>query len=116
MPTMVAVAPASQACRDIGRDQIVGFVAVLLQARHIEGARRLPDEGELGAQVVGRRKSGFFAPYKRSICSLRNVFSDLSNTTARWVGRSCGFMSRISFHNMLQKPSTALTCSPSICG
>src|SRR5262244_1989146 len=45
--------------------------------------------------------------------SVRNVLSDLSNTTARWVGRSSGFMSRKSFHSMLQKPSTALTCRPS---
>ena len=45
--------------------------------------------------------------------SVRKVFSDLSKTTARWVGRSSGFMSRNSFHSMLQKPSTALTCSPS---
>ncbi len=35
---------------------------------------------------------------------VRKVFSDLSNTIARWVGRSSGFMSRRSFHSMLQKP------------
>jgi hypothetical protein len=32
---------------------------------------------------------------------------------ARWVGRLSGGMSRNSFHSMLQKPSTALTCKPS---
>ncbi len=38
----------------IGRDQIVGFVAVLLQARHVEGAHGRADERELGTQVVRR--------------------------------------------------------------
>ncbi len=31
---------------------------------------------------------------------------------ARCVGRLSGGMSRNSFHSMLQKPSTALTCKP----
>ena len=63
----------------------------------------------------GMRSSGAaerFALYSVYI-SVRNVFSDLSNTTARWVGRLSGGISRSSFHSMLQKPSTALTCSPS---
>src|SRR5215475_11854561 len=45
--------------------------------------------------------------------SVRNVFSDLSKITARWVGRSSGFISLSSFHSMAQKPYTALTCVPS---
>ncbi len=49
-----------------------------------------------------------FALYSVYI-SVRKVFSDLSNTTARWVGLSSGFISWRSFHSMLQKPSTALT-------
>ena len=45
--TMVAVAPASQASRHIGRDQIVGLKAVLLQAGQIEGVHRFADQPEL---------------------------------------------------------------------
>ena len=48
--------------------------------------------------------------------SLRKVLPGLSNTTARCVGASSAWasrMSQISFHNMLQKPATAPTGAPS---
>ena len=51
---MVAVAPASQACAHIGRDQVVGLEALLLQARQIEGVHRLADQRKLRTQIVGR--------------------------------------------------------------
>ena len=38
----------------VGGDQVVGLVPLHLQARHVEGARRLADEGELGHQIFGR--------------------------------------------------------------
>ena len=38
----------------VGGDQIVGLVPLHLQARHVEGARRLADEFELGHQILGR--------------------------------------------------------------
>ena len=38
----------------IGRDQVVGLEARLLQAGQIEGAHRFADERKLRAQVVGR--------------------------------------------------------------
>jgi hypothetical protein len=41
---------------DIGRDQIVGLEADLLQAGQVEGAHRLADQRELRDQVVGRRR------------------------------------------------------------
>ena len=40
----------------VGRDQVVGLVAGLLQARNIEGAHRLADQRELRNEVVGRRR------------------------------------------------------------
>ena len=56
--TMVAVAPASQAMPRIGRDQVVGLEAGLLQAGNVEGAHRLADERELRDQIVGRVAAG----------------------------------------------------------
>ena len=38
----------------VGGDQVVGLVALHLQARHVEGARRLADEVELGHQIFRR--------------------------------------------------------------
>ena len=38
----------------IGRDQIIGLVAQLFQARYVEGAHRLANECELRTQIVGR--------------------------------------------------------------
>ena len=38
----------------IGRDQIVGLVTLLLEAGQIEGLHRMPDQGKLRAQIVGR--------------------------------------------------------------
>ncbi len=40
----------------IGRDQVVGLEAGLLQAGQVEGAHRLANEGELGNEVVRRRR------------------------------------------------------------
>ena len=54
--TMVAVAPRSPASRRIGRDQIVGLEAALLEAGQVEGAHRLADQRELRDQVVRRRR------------------------------------------------------------
>ena len=38
----------------IGRDQVVGLPALLLEAGEVEGARRLADQPELRDQVGGR--------------------------------------------------------------
>ncbi len=38
----------------IGRDQVVGLKALLLQARNIESVHRLADQRKLRAQIVGR--------------------------------------------------------------
>ena len=51
---MVEVAPASQACAHIGRDQVVGLKTLLLQARQIEGVHRFADQRKLRPQIVGR--------------------------------------------------------------
>ena len=53
---MVTSAPASHGLAHIGRDQVVGLEAVLLDAGQVEGARRLADQRELRDQVVGRRR------------------------------------------------------------
>ena len=54
--TMVVVAPRSPASPRIGRDQIVGLEAALLEAGQVEGAHRLADQRELRDQVVRRRR------------------------------------------------------------
>jgi len=41
------------------------------------------------------------------------VTSDLSKTTARWVGASAPLVSRSIFQTMLAKPATAPTGNPS---
>ena len=45
--------------------------------------------------------------------AVRNERSDLSKTTARWVGASPALVSRRSLLSMAQKPCTAPTGSPS---
>ena len=109
--TMVTLAPASQACAHIGRDQIVGLVAVLLEARQVEGAHRFADEREL--RDADRRAGRAGAPCSRD--TFRCGRSSRTCRTPRRDGSACssGFMSRRSFHSMLQKPNTALSCSPS---
>ena len=51
---MVVVAPASQASRAIGGDDVVGLVALLLDAGDVEGAHGVADEPELRAQLLRR--------------------------------------------------------------
>ncbi len=82
-------------------------------ARGRAGRRRAPPRGSAQIAGSGRPAPAAGAPCSRDRSLLRKVISDLSKTIARWVGRLSGGMSRNSFHSMLQKPSTALTCSPS---
>jgi hypothetical protein len=51
---MVQVPPASTARPRVGRDQIVGLVALELADRDVEGARGLADQRELRDQVFRR--------------------------------------------------------------
>ena len=54
---MVVSAPASRACRAIGRDQVVGLETLHLDAGQVERARGLADQPELRDQIVGRRRA-----------------------------------------------------------
>ncbi len=103
---MVALAPASQACAHIGRDQVVGLEAGLLQARDVEGAHRFADQREL--RDAGRPARPAGAPCSPDTARCGTSSPTCRSTTARWVGLSSGFMSRRSFHSMLQKPSTGV--------
>ena len=94
----------------VGRDQVVGFEARLFQAGDIEGVHRLADQRELRDQVFRRVRP------VRLVVGIEIGAEGLF----RFVEHHCemrrlvvGFMSASSFHSMLQKPSTALTCKPS---
>ena len=52
--TMVAVAPRLARLAHVGRDQVVGLEAALLEAGQVEGAHRLADQRELRNEVVRR--------------------------------------------------------------
>ena len=93
----------------IGRDQVVGLEAGLLQAGDVEGAHRLADQRELRDEVVGRRPAGAPCIPGRSRCGRSSPTCRRSRRDASAC--SSGFMSLSSFHSMLQKPSTALTCN-----
>ena len=53
---MVAVGAALAGLAGIGRDQVVGLEAALLEAGQIEGAHRLADQRKLRDQIVRRRR------------------------------------------------------------
>ena len=51
---MVEVAPSFAGFAHIGRDQVVGLEAGLLEARQVEGAHGVADQPELRNEVGGR--------------------------------------------------------------
>ena len=56
--TMVAVAPGLAGQPRIGRDQVVGLEAGLLEAGNVEGAHRFADQRKLRDEIVRRRRAG----------------------------------------------------------